>query len=118
MDFFCGIGDVTWWIKSELDKLTEEETTELLWICKYKTYIKNLITAEKIKKLAEFFGCEMFNIFRTGNKNIVELFLVLSKYRSEIKKGSLNCIAKETIAFKEQKDIFEVLSFEEFKIKT
>ena len=41
--FFCGIGDVDWWIKEELDKLTKEEKEELQWICKYKTQTKDSI---------------------------------------------------------------------------
>ena len=32
--FFSGIGDVEWWIKAELDKLSTEEQSELLNILK------------------------------------------------------------------------------------
>ena len=52
MGFYCGIGDVDWWISSKLDKLSNDELRELEWICKYKTYLKKeVITYENIISL-------------------------------------------------------------------
>ena len=54
MDFFCGIGDVDWWIKEELDKLTKEEEEELEvfeHIIKGKTYASFNKDDEHIEKI-------------------------------------------------------------------
>ena len=48
MGWFSGIGDVDWWIKEELDKLTKEETHELRIICAYKEYINDFITQDLV----------------------------------------------------------------------
>ena len=51
--FFCGIGDVDWWIKEELDKLTKEEKEELEWICKYKTKMSKGIFQNMLRETLE-----------------------------------------------------------------
>ena len=116
MDFFCGIGDVDWWIKEKLDKLTEDEKKELEWICRYKTYLdKEIITIEKVKLLSEFYGCETFHIYRTGNKEILNLIKILNNFHSLIENGSKNCRNPKTDEFKGKPSNFEVMSFEEYK---
>jgi hypothetical protein len=116
MDFFCGIGDVDWWIKSELDKLTEDEKKELEWICRYKTYLgKEIITIEKVRLLSEFYGCETFHIYRTGDKEILNLIKILNNFHSLIENGSKNCRDTKTDKWKETPNNFEVMSFEEYK---
>ena len=46
-DFFSGIGDVVWWDKTELDKLTPEEQDDLLRILKrnkqFDDYVKKIV---------------------------------------------------------------------------
>ena len=116
MDFFCGIGDVDWWIKEELDKLTKEEEEELEWICKYKTYLKEeIITIEKVKLLSEFYGCETFHIYRTGDKEILNLIKTLNNFHNLIVKGSRPCRDPKTEIFKGKPNNFEVMTFDEYK---
>ena len=116
MDFFCGIGDVSWWIKKELDKLTEDEKTELEWICKYKTYLKKeVITIEKVTILSELYGCETFHIYRRGDKEILNLIKTLNNFHNLIENGSKNCRDPKTDNLKEKPNNFEVMAFEEYK---
>ena len=116
MDFFCGIGDVDWWIKEELNKLTKEEKEELEWICKYKTYLKKeVITIEKVKLLSEFYGCETFHIYRTGDKEILNLIKTLNNFHNLIENGSKGCRDPKTDIFREKPNNFEVMTFEEYK---
>jgi hypothetical protein len=117
VDFYSGIGDVDWWIKSELDKLSENEKIELEWICKYKTYLKNeIITYEKIKLIADFYSCENFHIHRVGDKKIIELIKHLGVFYDDIYNGSKNCNNEKTIEFKNNGNLFSVLSFEDYKM--
>ena len=78
-DFFSGIGDVEWWIKEELDKLTEEQQQELLSILKrnkafddYKTKI--------VPELAKLLNVQPYQIYRVRNKDLYNfLNLIHSK---------------------------------------
>lgn len=116
MDFFCGIGDVDWWIKEKLDKLTKEEEEELEWICKYKTYLdKEIIIYERVKLLSELYGCETFHIYRTGNREILKLIKTLNNFEKLILNGSKNCLDPKTIEWKQKPNNFEVMTFEEYK---
>lgn len=116
MDFFCGIGDVDWWIKGELDKLTKEEEEELEWICKYKTYLKEeVITIEKVKLLSEFYGCETFHIYRVGDKEILNLIKTLNNFHNFIVNDSKFCTNPKTDIFKGKPNNFEVMTFEGYK---
>lgn len=118
MDFFCGIGDVDWWIASELAKLSPDELEELEWICKYKTYLdKEIITYERVKLLSELYGCKTFHIYRTGNREILKLIKTLSNFEKLILNGSKNCLDPKTIEWKESIGKFKVMTFEEYKIK-
>jgi len=116
MGFFCGIGDVDWWIASELDKLSPDELEELEWICKYKTYLdKEIITHERVKLLSELYGCETFHIYRTGNREILKLIKTLNNFEKLILNGSKNCLDPNTIEWKESISKFNVMTFEEYK---
>ena len=115
MGFFCGIGDVDWWIAKELEKLSHEEQEELKMICEYKNYIRKVITYELIEKITDLFGCQTFHINRTGDSNMRELCNHLYNFTKKIKKHSKNCLNKKTIQYNEQGNIFHILSFEEFK---
>ena len=78
-DFFSGIGDVEWWIKEELDKLTDKEQEELLYILKrnkaFQEY-KNKIVPE----LANLLNVKPHHIHRVPNKDLYNfLNLIHSK---------------------------------------
>ena len=116
MNFFSGIGDVDWWIASELAKLSPDELEELEWICKYKTYLdKEIITYERVKLLSELYGCETFHIYRTGNREILKLIKTLNNFEKLILNGSKNCLDPKTIEWKESISKFKVMTFEEYK---
>ena len=78
-DFFSGVGDVEWWDKTELDKLTPEEQDDLLRILKrnkkfgeYKHKI--------VEDLAKALNVERYQIYRVSNKDLRDfLMLVHSK---------------------------------------
>jgi len=66
-DFFSGIGDVEWWIKAELEKLTPEEQTELLY------FIKRNEAFDKYKNqvcpiLAKALQVDPVQLYRVPNK--------------------------------------------------
>lgn len=64
--FFAGIGDVEWWVKEELDKLSQQEQSELLEILKRnkKFYeYKNSISRE----LSKVFGVDSYQIYRLSS---------------------------------------------------
>ena len=109
-------GDVSWWIKAELDKLTEDEETELEWMCRYKSYInKEGTTHEKVKLLSEFYGCETFHIYRTGDKEILTLINTLDNFHNRIENSSKNCLDPKTIGWKEKPNKFKIIkSFNDY----
>ena len=113
---FNGIGDVSWWVKKELDKLSPMDLEELKLICEYKTYLGKFISFELVEKLSELFGCDKFHIFRTGDKKILELCNELSEYTKCILASSNGCLDQKTIDFKGKKSIFEVMSYDDYKI--
>jgi hypothetical protein len=112
---FNGIGDVDWWIKEELDKLSQEEVNELNLICEYKTYLKNFITHDLIVKISNFFGCETFHVYRANHKNIIGFCNQVSEFYEKILNGSKGCLDEKTIQFKEKSNPFKIVSFEEYK---
>ena len=114
---FNGIGDVDWWIRAEIDKLTPNEIDELDLICGYKTYLRNFITHELIVKISNFFGCDTFHVYRTNHKNIINLCNQMNEFYKKILECSKNCLDEKTIQFKEKINPFEIISFEEYGIK-
>lgn len=113
---FNGIGDVDWWIKEELDKLTQEEIIELKLICEYKTYLNNFITDDLINKISNFFECDTFHIYRIDHKNIIEFCNQINAFYNKILNNSEGCIDTKTVEFKEKNNPFKIVSFEEYKI--
>lgn len=78
-DFFSGIGDVEWWIKSEIDKLSDDEKDELESLMeRNKIFNRDIKTHEKIKSLAEYFNVETCELYRMGNKEIYKIFKTLN----------------------------------------
>lgn len=68
-DFFSGVGDVEWWIKEELNKLTSEEQEELLSILKrnkeFDEYMRMIIP-----ELANLLNVKPYQIHRVSNKEL------------------------------------------------
>jgi len=117
MDFFCGIGDVDWWIKDELEKLSEEDKEELRWICKYKTYLKETISYDLVNKVADFYGCKSHHIHRTGKKGIIDLCEDLSKFYDKILKNSTGDRDEVWNEYRENGNPFKIMSFMEYKLQ-
>lgn len=115
VDFFSEIGDVSWWIKSELDKLSTEQMFELITICEYKKYIKEKINFEKISLISKLYGCKNFHVNRTGDKQILQFINIINEFRNNILQSSKGCLDDSTIDFKNSKNDFEIKTFEEFK---
>lgn len=89
-DFFSGVGDVEWWIKAELDKLTDVEQSELLSILKRNKETNDFITKDLVKNICREVGIDENDtciIYRLGNKKIMELYNSSNKkqYLSELK---------------------------------
>lgn len=114
--WYSGIGDVEWWVASELDKLSATERDDLLWICKYKTYLKTAIYPDLVKMIASIFNCDTFHIYRLGNQGILQLIKDLNKHRQSILNASKNCRDPKTDKFRSDNN-FDILDFNEFKIK-
>lgn len=77
--FFSGIGDVVWWVKEELDKLTSKEQEELLSVLKrnkaFDEYKKKIVP-----ELAKLLDVEPYQVHRVSNKDMYDfLNLVHSK---------------------------------------
>lgn len=111
---FNGIGDVNWWIKEELDKLSQEELNELNLICGYKTYLKKIIKHDLIVKISNLFDCEPFHVYRTNHKNIIGFCNQVSEFYDKILNGSKECLDEKTIQFKEKSNPFKIVSFQEY----
>jgi hypothetical protein len=75
-DFFSGIGDVEWWDKTELDKLTQEEQDDLLRILKrnkqFDEYKNKIATS-----LAQALNVEGYQIHRVPNKDLRDFLLLV-----------------------------------------
>jgi hypothetical protein len=70
--WFSGIGDVTWWVKAELDALSAEDQAELLAILtRNQNFNDNVKTHATVTYLAELMDVEGTHIiYRLGNLNI------------------------------------------------
>jgi hypothetical protein len=114
VDYHSGIGDVSWWIKSELDKLLPEELQQLKSICQYKTYLKGIITTDVINQLCKIYDCDPFHIHRTGTNTILQLMNELNSFELNIINSSANCMDERTLSFLSRKGKFSFLTFEEY----
>jgi uncharacterized protein YdhG (YjbR/CyaY superfamily) len=75
-DFYSGVGDIEYWIQEELDKLSEEQQSELLEILKRNKNVDDFINSnhESIKMITNQLNLEGTHIiYRLGNKNILKL---------------------------------------------
>lgn len=73
---FHGVGDAEWWIKEEIDKLTDDEQSELLEILKRNKRVDDSITREVVTEIALDLGYTQYDlhyIYRLKNKNIIKL---------------------------------------------
>lgn len=66
-NFFSGIGDVEWWIKKELDKLTSEEQDDLLYLIK-RNETFDLYKDSIVPSLAQTLNVKPYQIYRLSNK--------------------------------------------------
>ena len=76
-DFFSGIGDVSWWVVAEIDKLSSEEQEEMYQLMVRNKAIADRITFELVYELAEMLGVETHYVYRLGNRYIIQLINVL-----------------------------------------
>ena len=83
--FFSGIGDVVWWDKTELDKLTPEEQDDLLRILKrnkqFDDYVKKIVN-----DLAKALNVERHQVWRIGHKNLYDFLMLVHKKGYDIHK--------------------------------
>jgi hypothetical protein len=115
MGSFSGIGDVDWWITSELEKLSNEEQDELEKICRYKKFIDNEAKPkELINKLSEFFDCEFYHIHRTGNEEILKFCRDAHNYRELILKNSKGSRDETTIKLTQTDSPFFIPTYDEY----
>ena len=105
---FNGIGTVSWWIKEEIDKLDSDQLTELRCICGYSQYIRKFVSFELVSKLANFYNCSPFHIYRTGNNEILNLCNHLDLFYDKIVDGSRGCLDPKTIEFKSRPNLFKL----------
>lgn len=95
--FYFGIGDVEWWIKEELEKLTNDKKNKLYYILKRNKEVNDFFNKDVCEELKEEIGLiENHHIYRLGNKKMVELYL--SNDRKQIF-YSFDCVLKNPITF-------------------
>lgn len=73
-DFFSGIGDVEWWIKKEIDNLTDDDKDEMESLMKrnkeFDTYLRD---NNIVGKLSDLLSLDTHYIHRLGNIYIKEI---------------------------------------------
>ena len=95
-DFFSGIGDVDWWIKSELDKLTDDEKDELeSLMIRNQHFAEKILTPEKLKCLAEYFEVQTTFLYNLGHKSLYELVKNLNNNFKDIIQNSKRNVGLE-----------------------
>jgi hypothetical protein len=73
---FTGVCDIEWWVKGELDKLSETEREELLDILKRNyNYSKNIKTREAVSSLAEIIGVDYSVVYRIPANYLNDMLL-------------------------------------------
>ena len=75
-DFFAGIGDVEWWITSELTKLSKQDSIELLEILTRNKKVNDFIqdNHNTIKELSDKLKLDgSYVIYRLHNKNVYRI---------------------------------------------
>lgn len=89
--FFSGIGDVEWWIKEELDKLTSEEQEELLFILKRNKAFHEY-TGSIVPELAKLLNVKSYQVYRVPNKDLYEFLNLIHNNRDHNNKSFLKFI--------------------------
>ena len=84
-DFFSGIGDVLWWDKTELDKLTQEEQDDLLRILKRNKKFSEY-KHKIVEDLAKALNVERCQIYRVSNKDLRDFLMLVHKKGYDIHK--------------------------------
>jgi hypothetical protein len=72
-NFFSGIGDVEWWIKAELDLLTDTEADELESLMKRNKEFDEWLQ-DKVRPIAEILKIAPHAIYRMGNKKLYDFY--------------------------------------------
>lgn len=84
-DFFSGIGDIEWWDKTELDKLSQAEQDDLLRILKrnkqFDDYKKKIVD-----DLAKALNVEKYQVYRVKNRDLYDFLLLVHKKSNDIHK--------------------------------
>lgn len=83
--WFSGIGDVVWWDKTELDKLSPQHQDNLLKLLKrnkqFDDYRKKLVP-----DLAKLLNVPPSQVYRIGNKDLYDFLMLVHKKSYDIHK--------------------------------
>lgn len=90
-DFFSGIGDVDWWITSEIEKLTDEQKERLYSIMVRNKEVNKWIESKRsdIKEMCDIMGIGTEYVYRLGNK-LIKQVLESEDFINEYKSLLLN----------------------------
>ncbi len=90
-DFFSGIGDVEWWIASEIEKLTEEQKDRMYSLMVRNREVRDWIDSKRssIKEMCDTMGIGTEYVYRLGNK-LIKQVLESEDFISEYKSLLLN----------------------------
>ena len=101
-DFFSGIGDVEWWIKSEIDALTSEQQEEMYQMMVRNITVNDRITFGIMEQLADILGVATHHIYRLGNKYIIKMVdaeldgTIKDLYKAAIKEVELKMVVTKS----------------------
>ena len=112
-----GMSDVSFWVKFELDKLSNEDIEELILICRYKTYIENIINKELLVKLSSIFNCSESDIRKLKHSGIINLCNNLSDVYNKIYWIHNDFGNDKRIKLRDESNPYKLLSFNEYKNK-
>ena len=77
-EFFSGIGDVEWWIKKELDSLSEEQHVRLKNILRRNKLLDNYFYSN-VEVMASMFRVGKFMVHRLSNREKLNLYYLFDK---------------------------------------
>ena len=79
-DFFSGIGDVDWWIASEIQKLTDEQKDRMYSLMVRNKEVSKWIEGKRsdIKEMCDIMGIGTEYVYRLGNKLIKQVLESIS----------------------------------------
>lgn len=79
---FAGIVDFDFWYAEELNKLSESDTIELNNILD-RNYNLNDYIKIRVPEIADTFNVKTCNVFRLGNRKILDLMLLIDQIKEE-----------------------------------